>query len=35
MRDFIKDTLKTDQIDKINFDDLKKQIEGDGMLKRL
>lgn len=27
--------MKTDQIDKIEFGDLKKQIEGEGILKRI
>jgi len=35
MKDFLKKTMKTDQIEKVEFADLKKQIEGDGMLKRI
>lgn len=35
MKEFIKVHMKTDQIEKVEFADLKKQIEGDGMLKRI
>lgn len=32
---FIRDTLKTDQIDKVDMDELKRQVEGEGMLSRM
>ena len=35
MKKFIKEKMKTDQIEKVEFADLKKQIEGDGMIKRI
>jgi hypothetical protein len=35
MKGFIKETMKTDQIDKVDMDDLKKQVEGEGMLARM
>ena len=35
MRQFIKDTMKTDQIDRVDLEKLKHEIEGDGLLTRL
>lgn len=35
MKGFIKDTMKTDQIDKVDMEELKKQVEGEGMLARM
>jgi hypothetical protein len=35
MKQFIRDNMKTDQIEKVEFADLKKMIEGEGMLKRI
>jgi len=35
MKAFLRDTMKTDQIDKVDIDELKKQIEGEGMLSRM
>jgi hypothetical protein len=35
MKGFIKDTMKTDQIDKVDMEELKRQVEGEGMLARM
>jgi len=35
MKQFIKENMKTDQIEKVEFADLKKIIDGDSMLKRI
>lgn len=35
MRNFIKETMKTDQIDRVDIDKLKKEVEGEGMLKKI
>jgi hypothetical protein len=35
MKGFLKDTMKTDQIDQVDLDALKKEIGGEGMLTRL
>jgi len=35
MKGFLKETMKTDQIDKVDMDELKKQVEGEGMLARM
>lgn len=35
MRAFIKETMKTDQIDRVNLEDLKKAIDGDNMISRI
>ena len=35
MRQFIKDTMKTDQIDRVDIEKLKREIEGDGLLTRV
>lgn len=35
MRAFIKDTMKTDQIDRVDLEKLKHEIEGDGLLTRI
>lgn len=35
MKDFIKITMKTDQIDQINLDELKKVTEGESMINRI
>jgi hypothetical protein len=35
MKAFLKDTMKTDQIDKVDMDELKKQVQGEGMLARM
>ena len=35
MKSYLKLNMKTDQIDKVDFGDLKKMIEGEGMIKRI
>ena len=35
MRQFIKDNLQTDQIDRVNMDELKKAVEGEGLISRI
>lgn len=35
MKDFLKKTMKTDQIDKISLDELKKVVDGEGMISRI
>lgn len=35
MRAFVKETQKTDQIDKVNMEELKKAIEGEALLSKL
>ena len=35
MKSFVKDTMKTDQIDKIQLADLKQAIEGESLIKRI
>jgi len=35
MKDFVRKTMKTDQIDKVDLTDLKKVIEGDGLINRM
>ena len=35
MRDILKQNMKTDQIDKVDFQELKKVLEGEGMIKRI
>lgn len=35
MKGFLKDTMKTDQIDKVDLDALKKEIGGDGLISRM
>ena len=35
MKRFLKQTMKTDQIDKVSLDELKKIVEGEGMISRL
>lgn len=35
MRKFVVETMKTDQIDKVNLEELKKAIDGDNMITRL
>ena len=35
MRSFIKDTMKTDQIDRVDLDKLKNEIEGETMLSKI
>jgi hypothetical protein len=35
MKAFLKDTMKTDQIEKVDLDELKKKVEGEGMLSRM
>tara|TARA_B100000780_G_C21070373_1_gene430654 strand:- start:246 stop:353 length:108 start_codon:yes stop_codon:yes gene_type:complete len=35
MKKFLKETMHTDEIDRINLEDLKAQIEGKSMLSRL
>jgi len=35
MKKFLKETMHTDEIDRINIEDLKAQIEGKSMLSRL
>lgn len=35
MRNFISQTMKTDNIEKVNFDELKKAIEGDPLISRI
>ena len=35
MKRFLKQTMKTDQIDKVSLDELKKVVEGEGMISRI
>lgn len=35
MKMYLKQNMKTDQIDKVDFGDLKKILEGEGMIKRI
>ena len=35
MKMYLKQNMKTDQIDKVDFQDLKKILEGEGMIKRI
>lgn len=35
MKNYLKQKIGTDQIDKIEYEDLKQEIEGDSMVKRL
>ena len=35
MKVYLKETMKTTEIDKVDFQDLKKQIEGETMIKRI
>lgn len=35
MKTFVRETMKTDQIEKVNLDELKKAIDGEGMLNRM
>jgi len=35
MKVYLKETMKTDQIEKVDMDELKKQVEGEGMLTRM
>ncbi len=35
MKRFLRETMQTDQIDRISLDDLKKQVEGEGMISRI
>ena len=35
MRTYLKTNMKTDQIDKVDFAELKKVLEGEGMIKRI
>ena len=35
MKRFLKQTMKTDQIDKVSLEDLKKIVEGEGMISRI
>ena len=35
MKRFLKQTMNTDQIDKVRLDELKKTVEGEGMISRI
>ena len=35
MKRFLKETMNTDQIDKVSLDELKKVVEGEGMISRI
>ena len=35
MKEFLRKTMKTDQIDKVSLDELKKVVEGEGMISRI
>jgi len=35
MKTFLRETMKTDQIDKVSLDELKKIVEGEGMISRI
>jgi len=35
MKDFVKETMKTTEIDKVQLADLKTAIEGEGLIKRI
>lgn len=35
MKVYLKKNMKTDQIDKVDFQELKKELEGESMLKRI
>ena len=35
MKRFLKQTMNTDQIDKVSLDELKKIVEGEGMISRI
>ena len=35
MKRFLKQTMKTDQIDKVSLEELKKIVEGEGMISRI
>lgn len=35
MRNFIKATMQTDQIDRVDYEELKKEIEGEGLISRI
>jgi len=35
MKTFVRETMKTDQIEKVNLDELKKAIDGEGLISRM
>ena len=35
MKKFLKQTMNTDKIDQVSLDDLKKIVEGEGMISRI
>ena len=35
MRNFIKETMRTDQIDRVDYEELKRQVEGEGLISRI